>query len=112
MALGWIGFAIVWDNYWVLLPALLIWGAASPFLFMPPQRAIMNAVPVSKQGQAGGIAMTSQLLGGTIGMAVCGTLFVMTKDFRVVFLATAALMLAVLLIGWFAIERETSGASR
>lgn len=112
LALVWIGFAIVWDNYWVLLPALLVWGAASPFLFMPPQRAIMNAAPVSKQGQAGGIAMTSQLLGGTIGMAVCGTLFVMTKDFRVVFLATAALMLAVLLIGWLAIERETNGASR
>ncbi len=107
LALLWVGFAVVWDNYWLLLPALLIWGGASPFLFMPPQRAIMNAVPASKQGQAGGIAMTSQLLGGTIGMAVCGTLFVMTKDFRVVFLATAVLMLTVLLIGWLAIERGT-----
>ncbi|MGI9450123.1 MAG: MFS transporter, partial [Geminicoccaceae bacterium] len=112
LALLWIGFAIVWNSYWLLLPALLIWGGASPFLFMPPQRAIMNAVPASKQGQAGGIAMTSQLLGGTIGMAVCGTLFVMTKDFRVVFLATAALMLAVLLIGWIAIERGTNETSR
>ncbi len=107
LALLWVGFAVVWDSYWLLLPALLVWGGASPFLFMPPQRAIMNAVPASKQGQAGGIAMTSQLLGGTIGMAVCGTLFVMTNDFRVVFLATAAWMLAVLLIGWFAIERGT-----
>jgi len=72
----------------------------------------MNAVPASKQGQAGGIAMTAQLLGGTIGMAVCGTLFVMTKEFRVVFLATAVLMLAVLLIGWLAIARGTNGTSR
>ncbi len=107
LALLWVGFAVVWDSYWLLLPAVLVWGGASPFLFMRPQRAIMNAVPASKQGQAGGIAMTSQLLGGTIGMAVCGTLFVMTNDFRVVFLATAVLMLAVLLIGWLAIERGT-----
>jgi len=112
LALLWIGFAVVWDNYWLLFPALLIWGGASPFLFMPPQRAIMNAVPVSKQGQAGGIAMTSQLLGGTIGMAVCGTLFVMTNDFRVVILATAGLMLAILLIGWLTIKRGTNVISR
>jgi len=111
LALLWIGFAVVSDNYWILLPALLIWGGASPFLFMPPQRAIMNSVPGSKQGQAGGIAMTSQLLGGTIGMAVCGTLFVMTNDFRVVFLSTSALMLAVLLICWFAIGHEATEAS-
>jgi hypothetical protein len=73
---------------------------------MPVQREIMNAVPVEKQGQAGGIMVTTRLLGGTVGMATCSTLFAMTEDFQVCFLATGGVMLAVLLVGWFAIGRQ------
>lgn len=110
-AVLWIGVAAAWETYLAMVPALLIWGAAMPFCFMPPQRAIMNAVPVEKQGQAGGIVMTSQLLGGTIGMAVCSTLYSMTQDYRVVFLATAGIMMVILIIGYFAIEHDTGSAS-
>ena len=65
----------------------------------------MNAVPVDKQGQAGGIVLTAQLFGGTLGMAILGTLLATTDSHRAVFLATAALTAAVLAIGWLAIER-------
>ena len=78
--------------------------------FLPPVMAMMNAVPVKKHGQAGGIVTSARLLGGTIGMAVGSTLLATTGSFQVVFLAPGALMLVVLVIGWFAIERH--GAAR
>lgn len=106
--LGLIGIAVGPGSYAVMFLGLLANGLATAFLFVPPQRAIMNAVPPAKQGQAGGIAMTAQLLGGTVGMAVCSTLFSMTGDFRVVFLAAAAVLTAALAVGFAAIERPTA----
>jgi hypothetical protein len=44
--------------------------------------------------------MTAQLLGGTIGMAICGTLDVVTHHFRIVFLATAGLTLESFVLDW------------
>ena len=107
----WIGFAAPWDSYALLLPGLLVWGFSLTFCFIPGLRATMNAVPPAQHGQVGGITMTARLLGGTFGMAVCSTLLAMTGSFQVVFLATGALMLAALVVGWFAIERrgEASG---
>jgi MFS family permease len=107
-ALGilWIGLATGWDSYAALVPGLVMWGIASPFCFIPPARAIMNAVPAEKQGQAGGITMTMRLLGASAGIAVCSTLLTSTGRYQVVFLATAGIMLAVLVFGWFAIERS------
>ena len=104
--LAWVGVAISWNSYALMFPGLLAWGLSMAFLFVPPQRAVMNAVPPGKQGQAGGIAMSSQLLGATVGMAVCSTLFAMTDDFQVVFLANAAFALIVLVVGWLTIERR------
>ena len=48
---------------------------------------------------------TAQLLGGTIGMALCGTLLAMTGDYRVVFLTAGMLAMVVLVIAWFTVER-------
>ncbi len=99
------GVAVSWENYGLLIPPLVIWGATLPFLYVPSRRAVMNAVPVEKKGQAGGINLTAQLLGGTIGMTLCGTLLATTGDFQIVFLVTAGITLAVLVLGWFFIER-------
>ena len=60
----------------------------------------MNAVAQEKQGQAGGINLTAQFLGGTIGMAVSSTLLVTTGSFEIIFLAAAGLSLPVLVIAW------------
>ncbi len=105
VGLVWVGAAMAWPIYGLLFPGLLFWGLSMAFLFVPPQRAVMNAVPPFKRGQAGGIAMSSQLLGATVGMAVSSTIFSMTGSFQAVFLANAALTFPVLAIAWLAIER-------
>ena len=99
----WIGFAVSSERYGLLVPPLVIWGATLPFLFAPTRRAVMNAVPEEKHGQASGINLTAQLLGGTIGMAVCGTLLATTGDFRLVFLVAAGWSGAALVMGWLSI---------
>jgi hypothetical protein len=101
-----IAVAISVESYAVMFPGLLAWGLSPAFLFVPPQRAVMNAVPPAKQGQAGGIAMTSQLLGATIGMAVCSTVFTGAGNFAAVFWSNAALTGLVIAIGWLTIERR------
>jgi EmrB/QacA subfamily drug resistance transporter len=106
-----VGLAMTWETYWLMFPGLLAWGLSPAFLFIPPQRAIMGAVPPAKHGQAGGIAMSAQLVGATVGMAVCSTLFSMTGSFQVVFLATAVFTGLVLAIGAFAIERPRRSSS-
>jgi len=93
-----------------MFPGLLAWGLSPAFLFVPPQRAVMGAVPPAKHGQAGGIAMSSQLVGATVGMAVCSTIFSMTGDFWAVFLATALVTGSVIVIGLFTIERPRAAA--
>jgi EmrB/QacA subfamily drug resistance transporter len=111
IALLWIAVAVSWNSYLLLLPGLVVWGIAQPGLFTPPTRAVMNAVPVDKEGQASGILMTAQLLGGTVGMAVLSALLTTTHSYQVVFLATTALTGVVLAIGWFAIERPHPAAA-
>jgi EmrB/QacA subfamily drug resistance transporter len=104
-AVIWVGALLSREAYGVLVPALVLWGGAISFLFVPPQRALMNAVPAEQQGQAAGINMTAQLLGGTIGMSVCSTVFAVTGSFTAVFLVTGAVLLGVLAFGWRAIDR-------
>ncbi|MEM8631823.1 MAG: MFS transporter [Pseudomonadota bacterium] len=79
-------------------------GAAVSFLFVPPQRAVMGAVPMGMQGQAGGLVLSSQLLGGTIGMAISATIFAMTGSFPAVFLATALAAILVLVYSYAVLD--------
>ncbi|USG61627.1 MFS transporter [Sneathiella marina] len=106
LSILWIGIAVHWESYLLLLPALLIWGAALPFLFVPPMRAIMNEVPIDKQGLAGGIVLCAQLLGGTIGMALCSTVFSTSQNYTGVFLMTAALTIFLFILAYLKIEPE------
>jgi MFS family permease len=101
-----VALAISWGSYPLMFPGLLAWGLSQAFLFVPPQRSVMNSVVPSKQSQAGGIAMSAQLLGATVGMAVCGTLFSMTNDFQVVFVANAVFTLLVFVIALNGLERS------
>ena len=106
-----VALGIAWESYLVMFPGLLAWGLSPAFLFIPPQRAVMSAVPPAKHGQAGGIAMSSQLVGATVGMAVCSTIFSTTGDFQAVFLATALFTALVLAVAVAAIERPRGPAS-
>ncbi len=100
----WIALAMTWQSYAALLPAMIVWGTAQNLLFLPSLRAVMGAVPAAKQGQAGGISMSAQLVGGTVGMAVCGAVFATTGSYGLVFLVTGLLTMAVLAFGAYAIE--------
>ena len=112
LAMVWIALAVSWQSYVaLLLPALIVWGTAQNLLFLPTLRAVMGAVPIEKRGQAGGISMSAQLIGGTIGMTVCGTVFAMTGSFGLVFLLTGVLTLAVLAFGAYAIGRARNAHS-
>ena len=94
----WIGLRVNADNYWLILPPLILWGSAMPALFVPSLSSVMNAVPLEKQGLAGGINNTSQLVGGTISMAIGSTVYLVTDSYEAVFLSTAGLCFTVLLL--------------
>jgi EmrB/QacA subfamily drug resistance transporter len=104
VATVWIAAAAPLSNYWIMIPALVLWGIGQPLLFVPTLRAVMNTVPVAKQGQAGGIVLTVQLLGGTIGMTVCGTLFAVTGSYWMIFLVTGVIAGITFLMAWRWIE--------
>ncbi len=105
IALTGIALATTQDEYWPLVPALVLWGAAIAFTFTPPQSAIMATVPPAMQGEAGGISRTSQMIGGTIGIAVFSAILSGGGDFGALFGAAAAVAFVVLALGWLLIER-------
>jgi predicted MFS family arabinose efflux permease len=105
LAVVFLGFATVLDSYALIVAPLFVWGAMLPFLAVPSRRALMGAAPKALQSQASGVNLTIQMLGGTIGMALCGTLYATTGSFRLVFLVTGAVVLSTILVAWLLIER-------
>lgn len=105
LAVVFLGFATVLDSYALIVAPLFVWGAMLPFLAVPSRRALMGAAAKALQSQASGVNLTIQMLGGTIGMALCGTLYATTGSFRLVFLVTGAVVLATILVAWPLIER-------
>jgi MFS family permease len=103
--------AVAWHSYAPLILPLVLWGVSLAFFYVPTRRAIMNAVPAEQRGQASGINMTAQFLGGTTGMAVSGTLLIVTQDFQIVFAVPALLSVVVLAVAWFGIAPEPGQAS-
>ncbi len=102
----WLAVAVHWKSYWMAFPALLAWGVAVAFLFVPGMRGSANSVPLEKQGQVGGIMLTAQLVGGTIGMTLSSTLLASTGGYQLPFLATAMLAVFVLWLTWRYVAEE------
>jgi EmrB/QacA subfamily drug resistance transporter len=102
-----VGLGTAYDDYPMVVAPLVVWGATLPLLAVPARRALMSAVPKTRQGQASGVNLTIQMLGGTVGMALCGTLLVMTGDYRSLFVLTGALIFATWLCAWRTVERPT-----
>lgn len=100
---AWIAVAVFWNSYAVMAAGLLIWGLSMAFLFVPTGLAVMNAVPRDKQGEAGGIIMSSQLLGAAVGMALCSTVFSISGAFHAVFVVNAIIAVVVLVVAWLTI---------
>jgi len=103
----WLALFVGLQNYYVLIPAFIAWGCALPFHFVSTRRAIVNSVPMEKLGQSGGLTMTAQLMGGTVGMAVCGTLYAATNQFESLYWTAGVLMVIVAVIGFLKL-RKTS----
>ncbi len=91
VGLLWTAYAVRVESYALMVPGLLFWSLGTIFMFAPPRSALVKAVPEEKHGLVGGIAMTAQLLGGTLGMAVASTVFSVTGDYSAVFIANAVL---------------------
>jgi EmrB/QacA subfamily drug resistance transporter len=101
-----VGLGMLAESHVVIVAALIVWGAAMPFASVPARHALMGAVPKAQQGEASGVNLTIQMVGGTIGVAVCGTFRVVTGAYDGMFFLTGALMLAMAAIAWTTIERE------
>ncbi|GAB5375190.1 MAG: hypothetical protein AcusKO_16520 [Acuticoccus sp.] len=82
----------------LLYGALFVWGAGLPFISVVPRRALMSAVPVAQQGEASGVNLTIQMMGGTLGLAVASALLAATGSYAAVFLATGLVVLVMVLV--------------
>ena len=103
-----IGFAISTgtQNYAFLVIPCLIWSATLPFHYVPIRRAVLGSVSAEKRGQASGLTLTTQLLGGTMGMAILGSVLSITDSFQAVFLTSTGLAAAILLLTYTTIEKD------
>ncbi|ASP34495.1 MFS transporter [Labrenzia sp. VG12] len=86
----WLVVTEAFNDVYLFAPGLLVAGLAFPFLFTPTRAAISEALPEHKHGQGGGIAMTSQTIGGTVGLAVSSAAFAL-GGYALVFGLTAVL---------------------
>ncbi|MCB0917722.1 MAG: MFS transporter [Actinobacteria bacterium] len=108
LALVWFTAIVNVDNYWLLVPGLVVWGASVPFLFVTAISAVMSAAPTAKGGQAGGINVTGQWLGAIFSVAILGSLVVYGEQrYGLMYLVAAGLMgfMTLLAFIWFARKR-------
>ncbi|WP_305986929.1 MFS transporter [Roseibium sp. MMSF_3544] len=89
----WLFFTTPLNNAFIFAPGLLVAGAAFPFLFVPSRAAIMGSLPEYKHGQGSGIAMASQMIGGTVGLSASSAAFAVAGYQGV--LGLAALLIAL-----------------
>ncbi|HEY6638060.1 MAG TPA: MFS transporter [Solirubrobacterales bacterium] len=81
MALGVLGVLLgsghvgMGSDPWPVVPGLVVAGAGLSLMVIPLVNVVLAAVPHEIAGGAGGILSTAQQLGGTLGVAVVGTVF-------------------------------------
>jgi EmrB/QacA subfamily drug resistance transporter len=76
-----VGVALAWNavwlherSYWWVVPAYILMGAGLACVMTPANTDAMNAAPPRLRGQASGVIQTMRQVGGTIGIAVMGTI--------------------------------------
>ncbi len=97
----WIAGAMVIENYYVLVPALVIWGIFMALTLAPPRKAAIAQVDEDLRGEASGILLAAQLLGATVGVAFASAVLQITGSYVAVFSATAVVTLIILALGPF-----------
>jgi EmrB/QacA subfamily drug resistance transporter len=63
------------SGYGFLLPSFILMGIGMALTMSPMSTAAMNAVSVDKAGVASGILSMNRMVGGTLGVALLGTIF-------------------------------------
>jgi EmrB/QacA subfamily drug resistance transporter len=91
----------------LLVVVLIIWGAVMPFMAVIARPAVMGAVSAEKQGQASGVNLSIQMMGGTLAIALCTPLLFLTGAYWPVFVLTGALTLATAVVSWRLMERPS-----
>lgn len=106
MAILLLALASIRDNYLLTLVPLLLWGASMPSIAIPVRRVQMNSVPLEKHGQASGINLTLQMLGGSMGLAAMSALHTETQSYAVLFAVIGVTMLLAVPVAMRTIERS------
>ncbi|RDH78208.1 MFS transporter [Mycolicibacterium moriokaense] len=105
-----VGAATVLNSEPLLIAVMVVWGAIMPFIAVTTRPAVMGAVPAEKHGQASGVNLSIQMLGGTIAIAVCSPLLVLTGTFWPVFGLTAAMVAFAAAVAWRTIDIPASSS--
>jgi predicted MFS family arabinose efflux permease len=91
LSMAWIAAGVESESY-----ALLLVGVSIQVLFAAPMTAITLTTPASAQGETSGIISTSQMVGGTFGIAIFSALISAGLSYATVFFVGAGFALAVL----------------
>lgn len=113
VCLLWLMVTAPLGNLYLFAPGLLFAGIAFPFMFIPSQTALMAGLPRHMHGQGGGISISSQMIGGTIGLAASSAMFSGRHDYQLVFGAAAVGVLIVMVYSLHAFfpARRANGSS-
>ena len=89
-------FALLWFAYFAekqdvlhLFPSLFFLGWGIPLVFTPASTTTITQAPLEKRGLAIGTNLTIRQFGGTLGIALFGSLFLQTKLFKLTHLLQA-----------------------
>jgi EmrB/QacA subfamily drug resistance transporter len=72
---AWVSTANATLAYWVIALQMALFGAGMGFTSAPATEAIMGVVPAEKAGAGSAVNDTTRLLGGTLGVAVMGSIY-------------------------------------
>jgi len=104
-----LALAVQVESLWLIGAIMVVWGAVMPGIAVTARPALMGAVSSDKQGQASGVNLSIQMLGGTLAIAMSSTLLIVTESYGLVFAITAAMTLAGAFIAWAMVERPGRG---
>ncbi|MEM8588250.1 MAG: MFS transporter [Pseudomonadota bacterium] len=99
-----IAYGAYQSSYGWMVGPLILWGISLPFMATPSRKALMSAAPEDHQGEASGVNITIQMLGGTVGMALCSTVLLITGSYAITFAMTGVLLLLSFIIAWGMVE--------
>src|SRR5262252_4177736 len=90
-ALAWISFAATDTSYGIIVVQMVLLGIGMGFTQAPATESIMGAVPTQKAGIASAVNGATRLFGGTLGVAVIGSVAASLYTSRLTVLLPAGL---------------------